>query len=79
MNGLAPMDIVTFFNYLIKLYAEQGRVVNFTWKRLKELRGRNKMWTMKSLEVYVMSRSGSYVMFGRAKRSNAIYLNTLRD
>ena len=33
---------------------------------------------MKSLEGSVMKRSGAYVMFGRAKRSNAIYLNMLK-
>ena len=33
---------------------------------------------MKSLERSVMKRSGAYVMFGHAKRSNAIYINTLK-
>ena len=77
-NGLASSDIVLFLNYFVKLYAEQGRVVNYTWKRLRELRGRNRRWTMKSLEGGVISRSGCYVMFGRAKRSNAVYVNTLK-
>ena len=77
-NGLASNDIVIFLTYLVKLYREQGRIVSFTWRRLKELKGRNKKWTMKSLEGSVMSKSGSYVMFGRAKRSNSIYMNTLK-
>ena len=33
---------------------------------------------MKSLEGGVMKRSGAYVMFVRAKRSNAIHLKRLK-
>ena len=35
------MDILTFLNYLVKLYAEKGRVVR---KKFKEVRGRNRIF-----------------------------------
>ena len=41
-------------------------------EEIKELRGRNRMWTMESLEGSRIKRSG------RAQRSNAMYLNMLK-
>ena len=77
-KGVTSQDILLFLKEVVRMNAEEGKEVNYVWKREglnHSVEGRG--WSGKHCEK-TFSGIGKFVILGRAKKKDDIYLRRMR-
>ena len=71
--GTSVEDAVQFMKFVCAANKKRGIKLGYEFRRVSGRHGLSRRWNVKSVMETGVKRRGIYVMFGKAKRSNAIH------
>jgi hypothetical protein len=78
LYGTSVEDAVQFMKYVCAANKKRGIKLGYEFRRVSGRYGVSRRWNVKSMMETVVKRRGIYVMFGKAKRANAIHKALLK-
>ena len=73
LYGTSVEDAVTYMKYVCAGNKKHGLKLEYQFRRVVGRHGKVRKWNVQSIMETVVKKRGIYVIFGKAKRANAIH------